>query len=58
MLYNSKPTVVFVLGGPGSGKGTQCANIVETYGFEHLSAGDLLRVEMKSGSVNGDMSTH
>ena len=25
----AKPTVVFVLGGPGAGKGTQCANIVE-----------------------------
>jgi len=25
----SKPNVVFVLGGPGAGKGTQCANIVE-----------------------------
>ena len=33
--------VVFVLGGPGSGKGTQCANIVRDYGWCHLSAGDL-----------------
>ncbi len=24
-----KPEVVFVLGGPGAGKGTQCANIVQ-----------------------------
>lgn len=24
-----KPQVVFVLGGPGAGKGTQCAKIVE-----------------------------
>ena len=31
--------VIFVLGGPGSGKGTQCQRIVEAYGFEHLSAG-------------------
>ncbi|KAB5526806.1 hypothetical protein DKX38_020653 [Salix brachista] len=49
-----KPTVVFVLGGPGSGKGTQCANIVKHFGYTHLSAGDLLRAEMKSGSENGD----
>lgn len=48
-----KPTVVFVLGGPGSGKGTQCANIVEHFGYTHLSAGDLLRAEIKSGSENG-----
>lgn len=40
-------------GGPGSGKGTQCANIVENFGYTHLSAGDLLRAEIKSGSENG-----
>ncbi|XP_050236905.1 UMP-CMP kinase 3-like isoform X2 [Mercurialis annua] len=51
----NKPTVVFVLGGPGSGKGTQCANIVEHFGYTHLSAGDLLRAEIKSGSENGTM---
>ena len=38
-------SVIFVLGGPGSGKGTQCANLVRDYKFTHLSAGDLLRVE-------------
>lgn len=37
--------VVFVLGGPGVGKGTQCAFLVKDYGFKHLSAGDLLRAE-------------
>ncbi|CAE1316906.1 CMPK1 [Acanthosepion pharaonis] len=40
-MYN----VVFVLGGPGAGKGTQCVKIVEKYGYVHLSAGDLLRAE-------------
>ena len=38
-------SVVYVLGGPGAGKGTQCANLVRDYGFKHLSAGDLLRAE-------------
>lgn len=38
-------TVIFVLGGPGAGKGTQCANIVRDYAFAHYSAGDLLRAE-------------
>jgi UMP-CMP kinase len=47
--------VVFILGGPGVGKGTQCAKIVEQYGWVHLSAGDLLREEVKSGSPNGEM---
>ncbi|CAM6097992.1 unnamed protein product [Calypogeia fissa] len=50
-----KSRVIFVLGGPGSGKGTQCARIVDNYGFLHLSAGDLLRAEIKSGSPNGNM---
>ncbi|KAH7659901.1 Adenylate kinase/UMP-CMP kinase protein [Dioscorea alata] len=52
---DKKFVVVFVLGGPGSGKGTQCANIVQHFGFTHLSAGDLLRAEIKSGSENGTM---
>ncbi|KAL7619138.1 UMP-CMP kinase 3 [Lactuca sativa] len=55
VLSEKKPKVVFVLGGPGSGKGTQCANIVEHFGYTHLSAGDLLRAEIKSGSKNGTM---
>lgn len=42
--------VVFVLGGPGSGKGTNCAKITADFGFVHLSAGDLLREEKASGS--------
>ncbi|KAL2319366.1 hypothetical protein Fmac_028335 [Flemingia macrophylla] len=54
-ILDKNPTVVFVLGGPGSGKGTQCANIVENFGYIHLSAGDLLREEIKSGSENGTM---
>ena len=54
-LTEKKVKVVFVLGGPGSGKGTQCANIVEHFGYTHLSAGDLLRAEIKSGSENGTM---
>ncbi len=49
------PEVVFVLGGPGSGKGTQCTRIVRDFGYTHLSAGDLLRGEVARGSKNGDM---
>ncbi|OXV10810.1 hypothetical protein Egran_01428 [Elaphomyces granulatus] len=49
-------TVIFVLGGPGSGKGTQSENLVRDYGFMHLSAGDLLRVEqVREGSEYGDL---
>ena len=50
-----RPAVFFVLGGPGAGKGTQCAKIVEHFGYRHLSAGDLLREERSSGSEQGQM---
>jgi adenylate kinase len=49
----SKARILFVLGGPGSGKGTQCDKIVAKYGFTHLSTGDLLRDEVSSGSERG-----
>lgn len=56
MASDQKPRVVFVLGGPGAGKGTQCENIVREFGFVHLSAGDLLREERnKPGSKYGDL---
>jgi adenylate kinase family enzyme len=42
-----KPFVVFMLGGPGAGKGTQSKLIEDNYKFVHLSAGDLLRAERK-----------
>ncbi|KXH61132.1 UMP-CMP kinase [Colletotrichum salicis] len=49
-------TVLFVLGGPGAGKGTQCARLVTDYGFTHLSAGDLLRAEQdRPGSQFGQL---
>jgi len=44
-----------VLGGPGAGKGTQSGYIVDKYGYVHLSAGDLLRAERKSGSAQGQL---
>jgi len=50
------PTVVFVLGGPGAGKGTQCAKIVQEFQYVHLSAGDLLREERNTpGSKCGEL---
>jgi len=49
--------IVWVLGGPGCGKGTQCDKIVAKYGFTHLSSGDLLREEVASGSERGKALT-
>ncbi|KAG7092202.1 UMP-CMP kinase [Marasmius oreades] len=51
-----KVTVIFVLGGPGAGKGTQCARLVQDHDFCHLSAGDLLRAEQhREGSEYGQL---
>ena len=52
-LKNSTLPIIWVLGGPGSGKGTQCAKLVEKFGFTHISSGDLLREEVRSGSSRG-----
>merc|ERR1712109_362947 len=49
--------IVWVLGGPGCGKGTQYDKIVAKYGFTHLSSGDLLREEVASGSDRGKSLT-
>lgn len=56
----AKYNVIFVLGGPGAGKGTQCENIVREFGYVHLSAGDLLREErQRPGSQFGEeIDTH
>lgn len=51
MSSTSKWRVVFVLGGPGVGKGTQCKNLSNQYQLCHLSVGDVLRAELnKPGS--------
>ncbi|CUS24914.1 LAQU0S21e01288g1_1 [Lachancea quebecensis] len=52
-------SVIFVLGGPGAGKGTQCANLVRDFQFVHLSAGDLLRAEQnRPNSKYGELIKH
>lgn len=39
-------TVIFVIGGPGAGKGTQCGRLMQEFpNVVHLSAGELLRAE-------------
>ena len=44
-----EPNVVFVLGGPGAGKGTMCELAESQLGWTHLSTGELLRAEQESG---------
>lgn len=41
--------VIFVLGGPGSGKGTACARLEKSLGLHHISAGDELRAARDRG---------
>jgi UMP-CMP kinase len=46
-MANDKLGVVFVLGRPGSGKGTVCRRIEEDFGYVHISGGELLRQERR-----------
>ena len=44
--------VIFVLGGPGSGKGTVCGTLSSTHDWPHYSAGDLLRAEAAQAATS------
>ncbi|KAL6758602.1 adenylate kinase-domain-containing protein [Haematococcus lacustris] len=46
-------TIMFVLGGPGSGKSTQCQHLQGLRAVTCLSSGDLLREEVDSGTALG-----
>lgn len=42
-----------LFGGPGSGKGTQSARLIDNYGLYHISTGELLRDHIKKGTELG-----
>ncbi|MBQ8655619.1 MAG: adenylate kinase [Prevotella sp.] len=44
---------IVIFGAPGSGKGTQSDLLIEHYGLEHISTGDVLRAEIKKGTELG-----
>ena len=44
---------IVIFGAPGSGKGTQSELLVNHYGFDHISTGDVLRAEIKNGTALG-----
>lgn len=43
-----------ILGGPGTGKGTQCAKLVNDFKYHHISTGDLIREEIAKKSKLGE----
>nr|XP_027808147.1 adenylate kinase isoenzyme 1-like [Marmota flaviventris] len=45
--------IIFVVGGPGCGKETQCKNMATKYGFCHVGLGQLLRQEAQKSTHRG-----
>ena len=42
---------IFVLGGPGCGKGTCCSRLAEELGWRHVSLGELIAEEARTDSA-------
>jgi len=55
----NQPLRVIIIGGPASGKGTQCEYIASKYGLVHLSTGEILReaVSKNKGTI-GHIAKH
>ena len=50
---NNKMKNIVIFGAPGSGKGTQSDKLIEQYGLNHISTGDVLRQEIQKGTELG-----
>ena len=44
---------LIIIGAPGSGKGTQAANIVKDFNIAHISTGNMLREAVKNKTPEG-----
>ena len=47
---------ILIMGGPGAGKGTMSAKIVEKYNVCHISTGDIFRSEIGNQTELGMMA--
>ncbi|KAG7201951.1 hypothetical protein KM043_004656 [Ampulex compressa] len=52
-IKESSLPIIFVIGGPGAGKKTQCYKVAKKYGFLSIVSGDLLRDEIATHSQRG-----
>lgn len=50
------PLLLGLMGPPGAGKGTQAKQLVDDFGFHHLSTGDLLRTAISAGTPLGQQA--
>ena len=53
-MSNQLNKKILFLGPAGSGKGTQSTRLAKKYNLAHISTGDLIRSEIKSGSDLGN----
>ncbi|XP_042311672.1 adenylate kinase isoenzyme 1-like isoform X2 [Sceloporus undulatus] len=47
------PIIIFIIGGPGCGKGVQSTRMAQKYEFTHVAVGDLLREEASKSTSRG-----
>ncbi|OQV17271.1 putative Adenylate kinase isoenzyme 1 [Hypsibius exemplaris] len=50
-LRNMRQPVIFVVGGPGTGKATQCKKLAEEFNFHHLSMGQAIKDRFKKAQT-------
>jgi len=50
---SDRTPLIILFGAPGSGKGTQAANLVNEFGFTHISTGDMFREHIRNQTQVG-----
>ncbi|XP_050456763.1 adenylate kinase isoenzyme 1-like [Cataglyphis hispanica] len=58
LIIESKLPIIFMIGGPGAGKTTQCIRVAKHYGFCAIVTRELLRDEVVTGSQRGIIVAH